>query len=580
MSGHATKNPVELHGMPISPGIAQGPLYLFKQIELSALERNSFPVDDPQAEIDRLETAIQKSKGQLHRIKMEAILSGNPGIGEVFQVHIQLLEDQAFLASVRELLTHQKLNIEYVLANQISAIEKQFSRIEDEALRKRFADIQDVYHRLLRNLLDIEHVRSNPLKRLERPVVLVAERLIPSDIALLDFEDVLGIIMEKGDETSHAAIIAKSLDMPVVVNVPGISSIVRNNDKVVVDGDRGIIILHPTVAQQRRYTRAHEAHQRQQQEADQRVVASPCRTLDGVRIRIKANIGSYHEARIALSRGAEGIGLLRTELYYMSMHRMPHAEEECDYYKSIAKIFNRGDITIRTLDIGADKNIPYLDLLEEENPQLGCRGIRYLLSHTALFRKQLHSILAAAGAGTIRILLPFVTVVEDVTAALGLIDESCEMAGVDRDAIKVGIMVEIPSVAMAIEAFAEMVDFFSIGTNDLVQYTFAAGRDNDQLREYRRTYHPVILRLIQRVASSAAAANREVSVCGEIEHPHVARLFAGLGIRTFSVEPAMVGQIYESLGSASTAEMAGLAQKALALRTAADVEELLANRGE
>ncbi len=578
MTRQAIKNPIELHGSSLAQGIALGPLYLFKQIELSALERNSFPVEDPQTELDRLETAIQKSKAQLHRIKMEAILSGNPGIGEVFQVHIQLLEDQSFLNSVRELLIHQKLNTEYVLANQISAIEKQFSRIDDEILRRRFADIQDVYHRLLRNLLDIEHVRSNPLKRLERPVVLIAERLIPSDIALLDMEQILGIIMEKGDETSHAAIIAKSLEIPVVVNVPGITSIVHNGDEVVVDGDRGVIILSPTSAQWRRYARAHETHVRDMETADQRIRSEACRTVDGVRIRIKANVGSLHEARAAAKRGAEGIGLLRSELYYMSMHRMPHAEEECTYYKSIVKAFPHGDITIRTLDIGADKNIPYLDLIEEENPQLGCRGVRYLLSHTALFRKQLHSILCAAQSGHIRLLLPFVTTIEDVVSALALIDESCELAGAPREKVKVGIMVEIPSVALSIEHYAEMVDFFSIGTNDLVQYTFAAGRENDGVRQYRKAVHPVMLNLIKRVVAVADERHKEVAVCGEIEDPRIACLFAGLGVRTFSVEPSIIAQVYEAISAMSLADMAPLADQALQRRSAGAVEELLNQR--
>ncbi|MFP4418319.1 MAG: phosphoenolpyruvate--protein phosphotransferase [Chitinivibrionales bacterium] len=573
-SGRVTKTaPLELHGSTISPGIAVGSAYVFKQIELDALEKNSFAVEDIALEEKRLERAIQKSKSQLHHIKMKTLQTENREISNVFQVHIHLLEDVAFLKHIQDLLRQQQLNIEYVLASQINVIEKRFASIEDENLRRRFADIQDVYHRLLRNLLEIEHVRTNPLKRIQNPVVLIAERLIPSDIALIDLEKILGIVMEKGDETSHVALIAKSLQVPVIVNVPGISSLIRTDDSIIVDGEHGKVIVHPDEEEQQKY--AIDRVKKVQQPRKPSVVNRECTTRDGVRVKLEANVGSLYEAEQAAINGAEGVGLLRSELYYMARQHMPTAEEECSFLKRMLAVFKKGEVTVRVLDVGADKDIPYLTFEDEENPQLGMRGIRYLLNHTALFKKQLHSILGACKYGKINILLPFVTLLEDIEAALEVIDEGCRMAGVRRKDIQVGMMVEIPSAALSIEQYVPYIDFFSIGTNDLVQYTFAAGRENRNVEMYRRVTHPVILKMIKHIVSIAHQHQKDVAVCGAIKTPLNACLMAGLGVNTLSVETNLLLPIKEMLMSKDMIDLVNVADESLKAQNSAEVENML-----
>ncbi len=565
---------IELHGAAIAPGIAIGKAYLFRPIELDALEKNRFSVEDLAGEEKRLESATEKSRDQLHQIKQRTAEQGSPEAENIFAVHISMLRDSSFLGRIREMLARERANIEFVLAREIRSIQDRFASIKDEYLRRRFSDIEDVYFRLLRNLLEIEHVRTNPLQRIDTPVLFVAENLVPSDIPLLDMRKILGIVVERGDETSHAAIIAKSLGVPVVMRVAGISALARPDDLVIVDGYAGIVIIHPTESDSR-YHRARAERLSAQAVGVRFPMPGPLTSADGTVLRVEANVSNANQAWDARRLGARGVGLLRTEFFYMAQATMPSLEEETAMIEEIARIHSGFPVTVRFLDLGADKSVPYIAFAQEENPQLGCRGIRFLLNHPWLLKKQTQSILRVSTRPRVRVLLPFVALVEELEKALDIIEEACREEGVDRNDLRIGMMVEIPSAALALRDFVDRVDFVSIGTNDLLQYTFAAGRENVQLENYKRVAHPVMLRLIAGIAEVAKAAHREVTLCGELQQAANAALLFGLGVDILSVSPQMLPELAAVLNRRSLETMRAAAQKALACRTAWDVDEIL-----
>ena len=556
------KTMVELTGDPISSGIAQGEVFLYKQIDLNALGKTKLTVHDTAKEVLRLDATIDKTIEQLSGIISRQTLSG--AVVEIFQVQLRMLEDSAFFQDIKTIVHSQKANIEFVLSNQIKSIETQFGALDNEIMRARFLDIQDVYYRLLRNCLEIEHVRVNPLKRVCSSVVFVAEKLLPSDIALLDHDKLLGIIIEEGSSVSHVAILTKALGIPAIIKIPGIASIIKAHDTVIVDAFKGKVIIHPTEKVKAAYRKkektlsSHSVNRRRQN------AATRCFTGDGVSVCLEANVGSIKEAREAAMNGAEGIGLLRTELFYMSRTERPSIEEEYEYYAAVVSIARKSPVTVRLLDLGADKNLPYLPSYEEENPQMGIRGVRYLLRNPDLFKSHLRSIVRATKLGPIRLLIPFVTTQTDVTRCLTVVDEVCKQEGADRAGLAVGMMVEIPSAALSLQNFWPYIDFITLGTNDLVQYTFAASREDGNVEEYRQPLHPVILSIIRTCALSAARRKRDVSVCGEIaSDPFTAPLLVGLGLRRLSMQPASIPLVREAIARYTLADLDRLAKKAL-----------------
>jgi phosphotransferase system enzyme I (PtsI) len=550
---------IKVKGHAISPGIAIGKAWLIKEIDLEALEKVKFPVEDLRAEEERFEKAIAESKAQLVHISQK---SGEE-IGFIFQSHIAILEDRALLQAIKKDLADERVNVEYVLTKQIKSLEAKFSELKEETIRSRFMDVQDVFHRLLRNLLGIEHVRVNPLSRMESPVILVAKRLATSDIALLDYTRILGFLIEEGSATSHVAIIARSIGVPTLIHLPDISSLIKTGDDLVLDGDEALVWINPAEADLEQYARKKQASVRLPEKAP-RKEAKKCTTRDGIHITIEANVNTVEEAWEAFSAGAEGIGLLRSEFYYMSRPAMPTVDEEFSFYKSLLSVDPRKPLTVRVLDLGADKSLPYLPPFSEENPQLGCRGIRFLFKFPKLFQKQLQSILLASRHGRVRILLPFVTMVEDLDKALAVVSETREHLGIKRGDVSIGMMVEIPSVALAIDSYIKKVDFISIGTNDLTQYIFAVDRESGELEPYRQPFHPVVLYLLRTIVASARAHKKEVSVCGEIaSNPLGASLLVGLGIRSLSMAPKAIPSVRRQLSGLSYEEARKTAEKAL-----------------
>jgi phosphotransferase system enzyme I (PtsI) len=567
---------METHkGTAVAQGIAIGPAYVFKSIKLDALIKNKLPIADDGREADRLEKAVAASIAQLTRIKEEVGQKAGAEAGDIFDSHLQILQDRGLLQKIKTSAALENANIEYVLALQIEELRGQFNTIKDELIRSRFVDVQDVYDRLLRNLLDIEHVRVNPLKRISTPVIFIAERLIPSDIALLEPDKLRGIIIEEGSRTSHVAIIAQSLGIPTLINVPGISARARTDDTVIMDGSTGTVLLHPTSRELQRYGRRQRTLARERSSA-KRSQARKCLTTDGLLIRLEANVNTAAEAKRAREMGAEGIGLLRSEFFYLFSPRMPTPDEETAFYKKTMRLMKGAPVTVRLLDIGADKAPPYLRLESEENPQLGLRGIRWLLRNPSVLMQQLRSLLRASHDGPVRILAPFVSLAEEVRSFKDIVEAVCAREGIAGQPVKIGIMIEIPSIAYTPDAYLDLVDFVSIGTNDLVQYMFAAHRNGRGLDEYRAGPQPVILALLKSIAERAGQRGKEVIVCGEMAaDARIAKLLIGLGIRILSMQPDAIPRIKRELSAVSTERMKIVAEQAIGCSTMAQVNDLL-----
>jgi phosphotransferase system enzyme I (PtsI) len=568
------KTNLELSGEPVSPGIAIGHAFLFKQINLMALEKTRLPVDDTVKEIERLNSSIDITIVQLNQILKHADFDKD--VSAIFRVQLGLLSDSGVLHDIRTIVHEQKANIEFVLSNQIKIIEEKFRSIENESMRTRFLDIQDIYYRILRNLLEIEHVRTNPLKRVKDPVIFVAEKLLPSDIALLDHDKLLGIIIEEGSALSHVAIITKALGIPTIIHIPGISSLVRTGDPVVLDALQGKVIVKPTASEMDRYRKTRNLFYSAAPLHHEKRKPETCKTADGVLIDLEANVGSLKEAEEAMANGATGIGLLRTELFYMSCSHVPTVDEEFDFYVSLTSIVKKCPITVRLLDLGADKFLPYLGPFKEQNPQLGVRGIRYLLKNPELFQRHLQSIVRASSLGRIKILVPFIATVKDVVRALEMIDRTCVQENVPRDSVRVGAMIEIPSAAMAIDAFLPKIDFVNVGTNDLVQYVFAASREDGNVEEYRQGLHPIMIRMLANIVRSVSRHKKAVSICGEMaSDPVMAGLLVGLGVRSLSMQPASIPLVRKALANSTCEEMNKLFKKALRAKDEEHIMELL-----
>jgi phosphoenolpyruvate-protein phosphotransferase (PTS system enzyme I) len=536
---------LEFTGMPIAPGVVIAPAFHFKHLDLDSLKDHGFPVENISDEIERLERAITESAEQVVKLQADTRARTGDEIAEIFQAHGALLQDDTLLSRIRSLVSEKGVNAEYVLANEIAQIESRFSTIDEEHLQVRLLDIQDVLHRLLRNLLNIEHVRSTPLRLIKSSVILVAENLLPSDLSLFELRHIAGIALEGGSAASHVAIMSRSMGVPAVFQVRGLGAIIRNGIPLILDGTEGRIVVNPSAETRALYGK---------KSLDKRSTAShqsritSCRTKDGVSVSLWANAASAGDIEQAIDAGAEGIGLFRSEFYYMANGRLPTTAEETDFYRQIVGLCKGRPLTIRLLDLGADKSLPYLRQPQEQNPQLGLRGIRLLLMNPEMMRNHITAIIRASMKGEIRLLIPFVSYVEEVAAVRSLVSEIARSEGADASHIAIGMMVEIPAVVISLETFLPSVDFLSIGSNDLMQYTFALDRDHAGLEKYRRNAESMVCRIAENIATRASRAGKPVAVCGEMAgDPRCASMLVGLGITALSMQPDSIGPVRDAI---------------------------------
>ncbi|XOQ47864.1 MAG: Phosphoenolpyruvate-protein phosphotransferase [Eubacteriales bacterium] len=529
-------------GISVSKGYAVGKAYVFDTEQPASFQTTA---DNPGVQADRLKKALKKSKEQIEEIAAgirERLDSKN---AEIIESHLNFLKDPAFIGEAFSRIERESVSAEKAVADVTQSLYDTFSGFDDDYMKERAADIQDVGTRIIRNLAGEQ--KEFDFRKLPAGTVLFAHDLKPSDTAQICRDNVCAIITETGGETSHTAILAKALGIPAMVGCKGILSSVQTGNTVVVDGTAGEILVNPGTDLVNQYL-ARIEQEKQEKEKAACAINKKIFTKEGRRILSFANIGGLKDLEIALENGAEGVGLFRTEFLFMDRSTMPTEEEQYRVYKEAAERLDGKTLTIRTLDIGGDKSLPYLKMEKESNPFLGLRAIRLCLKNPEIFETQLRAILRASVYGNIRVMFPMISCMDELQRAKSALD-SCkrqlEQQGVPFDtSIKIGMMIEIPSAALLAEEFAKQVDFFSIGTNDLIQYTLAVDRMNEGISALYNPLHPAVLRLIQMTISAALQVGIPCCMCGELASDERAvPLLLQYGLNEFSVSPGVLAEI-------------------------------------
>lgn len=515
-------------------------------------------------ELQRIDLALQKSIEEIQALYEETCNKLGEAHAQIFSAHLMFLNDPEFIGEIRNRIEHQNENAEFALQEVTVALVQTFEMMDDEYFKQRSVDIQDVSQRMMQHLLG-HSVTS--IGNFKEPVILVANDLTPSDTIGLDQQFVQAFITNVGGRTSHSAIVARAMRIPAVVGLGEITDQIHQGDLLIVDGFRGEVILQPTEEELHMYTNQQQAYVAKQQALDV-FIHEQSMTKDGHMIELAANIATPHEVEGVLQTGAEGIGLFRSEFLYMNRASAPTEEEQFQAYQMVVSVMKGKPVIIRTLDVGGDKEIPYLELPKEENPFLGYRAIRVCLEQTDLFKTQLRAILRASHYGEVKIMFPMISTVTEVKLAKKLLEEAkMELSneGIPyQSQIEVGIMIEIPASAVASDILAKEVDFFSIGTNDLIQYTLACDRMNQKISHLYQPYHPAVLRLVKMVVDAAHQAGKWVGMCGEMAgDPIAVPILIGMGLDELSMSSGSILSIRKQIREFSFAEFQSIAEEAL-----------------
>jgi phosphotransferase system enzyme I (PtsI) len=562
-----------LQGIAASPGYAIGTA---KVLSAKAVQFDKEQLDDNQLdnEITRFEAAIAATRVELEAIHDKLIAEKKEAEAEIFEAHIMLLEDEELIDRSKEQIRNEQINAEFAFFTTSEEIAEMISSLDDPYLKERAADIRDVSRRVLNKLQGITSVSLNDEAG---NIILFAADLTPSDTAQLDPDKVIGFVTQAGGRTSHSAIIARSIGIPAIVGIGSpLEKAVKDGQTVIVDGTDGQVIIDPDGDTLARYSQLQQK-QLEHEQFYQTYLNQPSISSDGVQVELVANIGSVKDAEQAAKMGAEGIGLFRTEFLYMDAAELPSEDAQFDAYRKAAAAFgSEAPIVIRTSDIGGDKEIAYMNLPKEDNPFLGFRAIRICLDRPDMFKTQLRAILRASSFGNLKIMFPMIAAISEWRKAKALLEEAKQEltdAGITFNKnIEAGIMIEIPAAAILADKFAKEVDFFSIGTNDLVQYTMAADRMNPKLGYLNDPLHPAILQLIERVITAAHANGKWTGMCGEMAgQKHALPILLGLGLDEFSMSASAVLPARALLAKLSQQEMKKVAQAVLELESAEEV---------
>ncbi|MDY0074356.1 MAG: phosphoenolpyruvate--protein phosphotransferase [Acholeplasmataceae bacterium] len=561
-----------IKGIPVSKGYAIAKVFKFEKVKIDTQTKL---ISDPELEIKHYHQAIAQTKENILKLKEKSLERFTEETSKIFDAHLMIAEDPEIISSVEALIRSEKCNLTYALNKVVDRFLSLFKDLDNQYLRERAIDLKDVTYHILSFALDI---KGQDLSVIDEDVILVCEDLTPSEMTHVNTTYIKGIVMEQGGMTSHSAIIARLLGIPAIAGVKDIFNKLKNGDDVIVDGFSGRLFYHFDDKTRLSYLEKRETYLNHLASLDI-FIGKPSETSDHVQTHLYANIGSPKDIDLAIKHDAEGIGLFRTELLYMDSHQLPSEEEQFQAYRLVLERMNPKPVTIRTLDIGGDKFLSYLSFDHELNPFLGKRAVRLSLAHPEVFKTQIRALLRASVYGQLSIMVPMISTKEEILLIKKMISEVKEDL-MNNDIFvsnyKLGIMIEVPSAVMIADALAKEVDFFSIGTNDLIQYVFAADRTNEALNQFYQPLHPSILKMIKIVVDAAKRANIEVSVCGEMAgHLTQGSLLLGLGIDHLSMTPSEILRMRKHLSFQSYHYLEQAAQSVLKYESEEQVQKEL-----
>jgi phosphotransferase system enzyme I (PtsI) len=571
---------IRLRGNGVSPGIGMGELSLTEPALFTARKESISP-SSVDGELRRLKKAVERTKDELLQLKQEVKSNMGEEHAFIFDAHLLILEDRSLFDSIQNTVREEKVRVEWALSQVNQKFQELFDAIADGYFRQRKSDVSDVLARISANL-ELKKKRR-PEKEQAKKEVLVAHEMLPSEAAIrFNRGNVLAVATDMGGPTSHTAILARSLNIPVVVGLHNITQQVKNGDFVIVDGTDGEVIINPPLAVRKDFLSKKEKYDHYFREL-KKTARLKSVTLDDVKFFPLANIELPDEVEMAFSFGAEGIGLFRSEFIYLQSASLPKEEDHLAAYSRIAKAAYPAPVYIRTIDIGGEKSLPQLKIEKEPNPALGLRAIRFSLRHRDLFKVQLRAILRASVLKNVRILIPMITEVEEIGEVKLLFEEvkeelEKERVKFDRQ-IPLGVMIEVPAAAAITDILVKEVDYLSIGTNDLIQYYLAVDRSNEFVSYLYKPLHPSVLRLIRFIIQTALREGKDVAVCGEMAaDPLCALVLLGFGLRKFSMNPIFIPRIKKTLRSVELKTVEKVVEEAMNLKTAQDVEESIIER--
>ncbi|MFP4036237.1 MAG: phosphoenolpyruvate--protein phosphotransferase [Desulfobacteraceae bacterium] len=564
-----------LTGIPVSPGIIFGKARVIDRSRVKILYQYLIGDEQVHHEVKRFREALSATKDYIVALR-ERMPEPLKAHSFILDTHLMITEDSMLSQATEQAILEDKINAEWALKKSVQKIRHLFEQIQDSYIKERINDVESVAQRILLNLAGKEF---DSLSEIQERVIIVAHDLSPVDTSEMNIGKVMGFITDVGGRTSHTAIMAQSLKIPAVVGLETATEVIPDGTLLIVDGNKGEVVINPDDETIIKYQERQLQHQRYESRV-LRLSHLPAETVDGYQIAVKANIEFLEEVVVALDHGAEGIGLYRTEFLFLRARELPSEEEMLEHYRQVAEIVAPAPVTIRTLDLGGDKFSSTLSLGDEMNPALGLRAIRFCLKEEKIFRRQLRAILRASAFGNVRLMFPMISGLQEVLDAKRILADvmrELDNEGIAYDpGLKVGIMIEIPSAVTVADLLAEHVDFFSIGTNDLIQYALAIDRINEHVAFMYQPFHPAILRMIAQTAAAARKAGIEVALCGEMAGDALcAPILVGLGIQELSMNAGSIPTIKNVIRSLSVKEAKKSLKKVLGLSTSKEVRDLV-----